>query len=102
MKQIQFLLISFALFSAACNNNGNTENKTGKKEAETNTMQAGITEKPYGIFEQKPVTEYTITNANGMQVSVINYGGTVTKIITPDKNGNMGDVILGYDSLSGF
>jgi len=35
-------------------------------------MKAGITQKPFGTFEQKPVTEYTITNANGMSVSVIN------------------------------
>jgi len=102
MKQIQFLLISFVLFSAACNNNDNTENKTDKKGAEPRDMKAGITEKPFGTFEQKPVTEYTITNANGMQVSVINYGGAVTKLITPDKNGVMGDVVTGFESLDGF
>jgi aldose 1-epimerase len=48
------------------------------------------------------VTEYTITNAKGMQVSVINYGGAVTKLITPDKNGAMGDVVTGFESLDGF
>jgi aldose 1-epimerase len=37
-----------------------------------------------------------------MVVKILNYGGTVTDIITPDKNGKMGDVILGYDSLSGY
>lgn len=59
-------------------------------------------EKPFGNFEGKPVTEYTLTNVSGMQVSILNYGGTVTKIITKDKNGKDGDVILGYDSLSGY
>ena len=93
-------MISFVLFSVACNNS--TENTNEKKETETNDMKAGITEKPFGTFEQKPVTEYTITNANGMQVSVINYGGTVTKLITPDKNGAMGDVVTGFESLDGF
>lgn len=79
---------------AACNNN--TEKKLGE------TATKGISEKPFGDYENKPVTEYTITNANGMQVSIINYGGTVTKIITPDKNGKMGNVIFGYDSLPGY
>ena len=65
-------------------------------------MKPGITEKSFGIYESKPVTEYTITNAKGMQVSIINYGGTVTKLITPDKNGKMGDVVLGFDSLDGY
>jgi aldose 1-epimerase len=102
MRQIQFLLISFALFSAACNNNDNTENKTDKKEAASSDMKAGITQKPFGTFEQKQVSEYTITNANGMQVAVINYGGAVTKLITPDKNGTMGDVVTGFESLDGY
>ncbi len=96
-KQIFLLLFGVTLACIACNNN--SENT---KETDSNNMKTSITEKPFGNFESKPVTEYTITNANGMQVSIINYGGTVTKIITPDKNGNMGDVILGYDSLSGF
>ena len=77
-----------------------------KKTAETGTTAAkatvGITEKPYGSFEGKPVTAYTLTNADSMQVTIINYGGTVTDIITRDRNGKFGDVILGYDSLSGY
>jgi aldose 1-epimerase len=100
MKAIQFLVISFVVFSVACNNAA--ENKNEKKETETNDMKAGITEKPFGTFEQKPVTEYTITNAKGMMVSVINYGGAVARIITPDKSGNMGDVVTGFESLDGF
>ena len=102
MKKIQWLLISFVLFIAACNNNDESKNTTDKKEAATSDMKAGITEKPFGTFEQKPVTEYTITNSHGMQVSVINYGGTVTRLITPDKNGAMGDVVTGFESLDGF
>jgi aldose 1-epimerase len=37
-----------------------------------------------------------------MVVKITNYGGTVTDIITPDKNGQRGNVILSYDSLSGY
>ncbi len=101
MKAIQFLVISFVLFSVACNNNS-TENANDKKEPESNDMKAGITEKLYGTFEQKKVTEYTITNAKGMQLSVINYGGAVSRLITPDKNGSMGDIVTGFESLDGF
>ncbi|HET9744240.1 MAG TPA: aldose epimerase family protein [Chitinophagaceae bacterium] len=56
----------------------------------------------YGMVGTDSVFQYTLTNKNGMIVKVINYGGTVTDIITPDKNGNMGNVVLGYDSLAGF
>ena len=41
------------------------------------------------------VFQYTLTNKKGMVVKILNYGGTVTDIITPDKNGKMGDVVLG-------
>jgi len=56
----------------------------------------------YGMIGADSVFQYTLTNKNGMVVKILNYGGTVTDIITPDKNGKMGDVILGYDSLSGY
>ena len=47
----------------------------------------------------KDVFQYTLTNANGMIVKVINYGGIVTSIIIPDRNGILGDVVMGFDSL---
>ena len=100
MKVIQLAVISFVFLSVACNNN--TESTSTKKETETNNMKAGITEKPYGSFEQRDVKEYTITNKNGMQLSVINYGGAITRLVTPDKNGTMGDVVTGFESLDGF
>ncbi|RTQ48148.1 galactose mutarotase [Hymenobacter gummosus] len=45
---------------------------------------------------------YTLRNAHGVQVSITNYGGTVTKLLVPDKDGKLGDVVLGFDSLSGY
>ena len=56
-----------------------------------------ITEKFFGIAGTDTVTSYTFTNTVGMQVSIINYGGTVTSIITKDREGKEADVILGYE-----
>jgi len=56
----------------------------------------------YGMIGADSVFQYTLTNKSGMVVKILNYGGTVTDIITPDKNGKMGDVVLGYDSLEGY
>ena len=61
-----------------------------------------LTSQAYGEFEGQPITEYTLTNAHGMQVGIINYGGALTKIITQAKDSSWGDVLTGYDSLSGF
>ena len=65
-------------------------------------MKGSITEKPFGVIDNKQVTAYTLTNSNGMEVSVINYGATIIRILTPDKNGVKGNVILGFDSLDGY
>ncbi len=56
----------------------------------------------YGMIGTDSVFQYTLTNKKGMTMKILDYGGTVTDIITPDKNGEPGDVILGYDSLGGF
>ncbi|MEO7530316.1 MAG: aldose epimerase family protein [Sediminibacterium sp.] len=94
MKKHAFLLLITGIgFLTACNNN---------KPSDASATKPTITEKPFGIFENEAVTQYTLTNANGMQVSIINYGGTVTNLMTPDKDKQMGDVVLGFDSLSGY
>ena len=47
----------------------------------------------------KPVHKFTLTNAMGASVSVIEWGAILTSIIVPDAGGNMDDVALGFDSL---
>lgn len=61
-----------------------------------------ISKKPFGNFENKPVTEYSLQNANGMRVSIINYGATVTKIITADRNNLFANVINGFDTFDDY
>ena len=61
-----------------------------------------VSKTPFGHFEGQPVTEYTLTNSTGIEVGIMNYGATITKIMTPDKSGKLGDVVLGYDSLAGY
>ncbi|MBF9143196.1 galactose mutarotase [Hymenobacter sp. BT439] len=45
---------------------------------------------------------YTLTNANGVKATITNYGGTLTSLLVPDKDGKLGDVILGFDNVSGY
>lgn len=45
---------------------------------------------------------YTLTNANGMQVGIINYGGRIVSIHVPDRHGKMADVVLGFDNLQDY
>jgi aldose 1-epimerase len=45
---------------------------------------------------------YTLTNRNGVEAKIMTYGGTVVSLRVPDRNGKLGDVVLGYDSLEGY
>lgn len=62
-----------------------------------------ITKGQYGKTQDgKTVDIYTLTNANGCEVKITNYGGIVVSLTVPDKNGQLGDVVLGYDSLDEY
>lgn len=45
---------------------------------------------------------YTLTNNNGVEVSITNYGGAIRSIKVPDRNGVLGDVVLGYDTIEEY
>lgn len=61
-----------------------------------------ITTKQFGFFKGKQVYKYTITNNEGMEVSVISYGATVTHLWVPDAAGVKRDVVLGFETLDGY
>jgi aldose 1-epimerase len=48
------------------------------------------------------VQQFTLTNSKGASLGLITYGATVTSLIVPDKNGNMGDVVLGFDNIADY
>ena len=78
-----------------------TVNSEINKSSKTATT-LDIMKKPFGKADQKVVSLYTLTNTSGMTVKITNYGGIITSILVPDKTGRMGDVVLGYDSLSQY
>lgn len=65
-------------------------------------MAVKTTVQPFGEIDGRTVNKYTITQVAGIQVSVMNYGATVTSIIVPDKTGSPADVVLGFDTLEGY
>ena len=62
----------------------------------------GITKADFGEVDGKKVFLFTLTNSKGNQVKITNYGGTVTSWTSADKQGKRSDIVLGYDSLSGY
>jgi len=51
---------------------------------------------------EKEVALYTLTNANGMEVDITNFGGRIVSIMVPDKDGNFQDVVLGFDKVENY
>ena len=47
-------------------------------------------------------TLYTLENKNGMQIAVSDYGATLVKVLVPDREGKLVDVVLGYDDAAGY
>ncbi|MBS7410028.1 MAG: galactose mutarotase, partial [Muribaculaceae bacterium] len=54
------------------------------------------------VVDGDSVALYTLTNANGMEVCVTNFGGRIVSIMAPAKDGKMYDVVLGHDSIADY
>ena len=67
------------------------------------SRRAGLTlRRQFGVVEGRPVQLHTLTNARGMEVSVCEYGATLTSIRVPDVHGRLGEVTLGLRSLEDY
>ena len=63
---------------------------------ETGEKKMGITKEIYGTApDGKQVDLYTLTNANNLQAKIMNFGGVITELHVPDRNGQFADVQLG-------
>ena len=45
---------------------------------------------------------YKLTNANGMEVTVTNFGGRIMSVMVPDRDGQLKDVVLGFDKVEDY
>jgi aldose 1-epimerase len=89
-----FIVINFITVNVGCNNH---ENKNEKMS----TVKA-ITRADWGEADGKKVYLFTLTNKNGTEIKITNYGGVVTSWKTADKNGKRSNIVLGFDDLKGY
>ncbi len=62
-----------------------------------------VSRKSYGrTAAGEKVHEFTLQNGNGITVKLINYGATLTSLVTPDRDGKLADIVLGYDDIRGY
>ena len=89
-------LIALVLLAAGC-----AGGRAQPDSEETDTGQIDV--QPYGqTSEGIDVNLFTLTNRNGVEMRVTNYGGIIVSLKVPDARGQFDDVVLGYDSLAGY
>lgn len=65
--------------------------------------QATVTKQSFGkTAAGENIDLYTLTNAHGVEVKITNYGGIVISLKVPDRNGKLGDVVLGFNDLDDY
>ncbi len=73
------------------------------RDTTTPPATATVVRAPFGVLPSgDSVHVFTLTNANGVEMRVMNYGGIVLSLRTPDRRGALGDIVLGYDSIDGY
>ena len=97
-----------SLAVAACNQQPAAETATSKTTAmASDSTAAGAARLPTAApFGKTPdgtaVQLFTLQNAHGLKATVSTFGGTLTSLLVPDRSGQLGDVVLGFDKLEGY
>jgi aldose 1-epimerase len=86
------LLIVGSIFTSCMN----------KKSSSNDAPKQGISKQAWDKVDGQDVDLYTLTNKNGVEIKISNYGGKVTSWITPDKAGKKANIVLGFDSAKKY
>jgi len=87
------LCVSIALAMSAC----------GNKQSDSQLTASGLNPDDFVTdVNGKTTGLYTLTNDNGMEVCVTNFGGRLVSIMVPDRDGKFHDVVLGFDSIADY
>jgi len=90
---------AIALALCACGD----QSERGQMPQPNEQPRASVTRATFGqLPDGTQVESFTLTNQNGVEVRAITYGGIITSLRVPDRNGRFADVVLGYDDLAGY
>jgi aldose 1-epimerase len=92
-------LVFGSLLFSSCGNSGVKSTTADSSDVSSSTA---VTTQNWGETDGKAVQLFTLTNKNGEEVKITNYGGIVTSWITRDKAGARSNIVIGFDSLEGY
>jgi aldose 1-epimerase len=97
---------------AACGESGSESTPESPHSATSNSVKDGndkmaslpsITDEHFGdLPDGTAITLYTLTNSQGLEAKIMTYGGVITSLKAPDRNGNFENIVLGFDSLKPY
>ena len=91
MKKILVTLSAIALLCACA------------EQQPSGLTKSGLDPKNFdNVYNDAPTALYTLTNANGMEVCITNFGGRIVSIMAPANDGSFKDVVLGFDKVSDY
>ena len=94
-KILQLLLVASAGLAAA--------SLVGCASTSMSNSTNSISSAPFGTLPDGTAVEiYTLRNTHGLEARIMTYGGIVQSLKVPDRNGKLGDVVYGFDTLAGY
>lgn len=99
MNRKWYLGIGFMVLTAGLIACGGADQKTNDTSRGKN-VAVRVTD--WGSYEGSPVYLYHLDNGQGTKMAISNYGGTITSWRFPDRNADTSEIIVGFDSLSGY
>lgn len=105
MIKSTLFMASMAMIAACSSNKGQA---TSAAADESGVTKSGLNVADFdttyvdSIRGEKKVALYTLTNKNGMEVCITNFGGRIVSVMVPDKDGNLTDVVLGYPTAKDY
>src|SRR6188768_89030 len=95
--KVSMLVLSVLASTESCavvpSHTPSTEGKIGLQSIEQTA---------WGEVDGKPVTLFTLTNKNGLRAKVASYGGIITELHVPDREGKLADIVLGFDDVASY
>jgi aldose 1-epimerase len=67
-----------------------------------NNATPHVQKAPFGNADGRPVEAYTLTNKAGLEAKIMTYGATLVSLKTPDRNGKLANIVLGFDSVGPY
>lgn len=82
---------------------GDAEAGPLRKIRKRSNLTVSVTQQAFGKTQAgEEIFEWTLTNSSGVEVRVINFGALIASIKTPDRDGNLGEITLGFDNFAGW